>query len=72
MFSNKSQYQIKIPKVITRYLKYIEELYQIINKNIDHAKIDKKHNLLYILLTFLLFFPLILSIYTSCRKFSLS
>jgi len=29
-------------KVITRYLKYIEELYQIIDKNIDAAKIDKK------------------------------
>jgi hypothetical protein len=42
MFSNKSQYQIKKSKVITRYLKYIEELYQIIDKNIDHAKIDKK------------------------------
>ena len=50
MFSDKSQYSIKMAKVITRYLKYIEELYQIINKNIDHAKIDKKHNLLYVLL----------------------
>jgi NTE family protein len=29
-------------KVITRYLKYIEELHQIIEKNIDPAKIDKK------------------------------
>lgn len=44
MFSNKSQYQIKRSKVITRYLKYIEELYQIIDKNIDHAKIDKKQS----------------------------
>jgi len=42
LFSNKSQYQIKMSKVITRYLKYIEELYQIIDKNIDAAKIDKK------------------------------
>jgi NTE family protein len=42
LFSNKSQYQIKMSKVITRYLKYIEELYQIIDKNIDSAKIDKK------------------------------
>jgi len=41
-FSDKSQYQIKMSKVITRYLKYIEELYQIIDKNIDPAKIDKK------------------------------
>ena len=29
-------------KVITRYLKYIEELYQIIDKNIEPARIDKK------------------------------
>ncbi len=42
MFSDKTQRQIKMSKVITRYLKYIEELYQIIDKNIDPAKIDKK------------------------------
>jgi NTE family protein len=42
MFSDKSQNQIKMSKVITRYLKYIEELYQIIDKNIDSVKIDKK------------------------------
>ncbi len=42
MFSDKSRHQIKMSKVITRYLKYIEELYQIIDKNIDSAKIDKK------------------------------
>jgi len=42
MFSDKSQNQIKMAKVITRYLKYIEELYQIIDKNIDSTKIDKK------------------------------
>jgi NTE family protein len=29
-------------KVITRYLKYIEEIYRIIDKNIDPARIDKK------------------------------
>ncbi len=38
MFSDKSQQQIKMSKVITRYLRYIEELYQII----DPTKIDKK------------------------------
>ena len=43
MFSDKSQQQIKMSKVITRYLKYIEEIYQIIDKNIDPAKIEKKH-----------------------------
>ncbi|MGA8083632.1 MAG: patatin-like phospholipase family protein, partial [Candidatus Nitrosopolaris sp.] len=42
MFSDKTQGQIRMSKVITRYLKYIEELYQIIDKNIDSAKIDKK------------------------------
>ena len=42
MFSDKTQRQIRMSKVITRYLKYIEELYQIIDKNIDPAKIDKK------------------------------
>ena len=42
MFSDKTQRQIRMSKVITRYLKYIEELHQIIEKNIDPAKIDKK------------------------------
>ena len=42
MFCNKTQRQIRMAKVVTRYLKYIEELYQIIDKNIDPAKIDKK------------------------------
>ena len=42
MFCDKSQNSIKMSKVITRYLKYIEELYQIIDKNIDPARIDKK------------------------------
>jgi NTE family protein len=42
MFYDKSQQQIKMAKVITRYLKYIDELYQIIDKNIDTTKIDKK------------------------------
>jgi NTE family protein len=42
MFSDKSQQQIKMSKVITRYLRYIDELYQLIDKNIDPSKIDKK------------------------------
>jgi NTE family protein len=42
MFCDKSQYSIKMSKVITRYLKYIEELYRIIDRNIDPARIDKK------------------------------
>jgi NTE family protein len=44
MFSDKSQYSIKMSKAITRYLKYIEELYQIIDKNIDPARMDKKQH----------------------------
>jgi NTE family protein len=42
MLSDKSQHNIKLSKAITRYLKYIAELYQIIEKNIELAKIDKK------------------------------
>ena len=44
MFSDKTHGQIRMSKVITRYLKYIEELYQIIDKvyHIDPTKIDKK------------------------------
>jgi NTE family protein len=42
MFSDKSQQQIKMSEIITRYLKYIEELYQIIDKNIESTKINKK------------------------------
>jgi NTE family protein len=44
MFSDKTQGRIRMSKVITRYLKYIEELYQIIDKvyHSDPAKIDKK------------------------------
>jgi NTE family protein len=42
MFSDKTQKQIRMAKVVTRYLKYIEELHQLIEKNIDPAKIDKK------------------------------
>jgi NTE family protein len=42
MFSDKSQYSIKMSRVITRYLRYIEDLYQIVDKDIDPARIDKK------------------------------
>jgi NTE family protein len=42
MFCDKTQRQIKMAKVVTRYLKYIEELHHLIEKNIDPAKIDKK------------------------------
>ena len=42
IFSDNSQRSIKMAKVITRYLKYIEELYQIIDRNIDPSRIDTK------------------------------
>jgi NTE family protein len=42
IFSDKSQHSIKMSKVITRYLRYIEELYRIIDENIDPSKIDSK------------------------------
>jgi NTE family protein len=40
MFSNKSQYQIKMSKVITRYLAYIEELYQLLENNIEKINVS--------------------------------
>ena len=42
MFSDKSKSSIKMSRVITRYLKYIEELYQVIQNNLDLEKIDKQ------------------------------
>src|SRR5215831_3161787 len=42
MLSDKSQHNIKLSNAITRYLKYISQLYEIIEKNIEPSKIDKK------------------------------
>ena len=42
IFCDKSQYGIKMTKLIIRYLKQIKELQQIIDKNIDPARMDKK------------------------------
>ena len=42
MFSDKSKSSIKMSRVITRYLNYIEELYQVIENNLDVKKIDKQ------------------------------
>lgn len=41
MFSDKTENNVKMSKVITRYLNYIEELYQVVEKHTDHAKLDK-------------------------------
>jgi NTE family protein len=35
-------HNVHLSKVITRYLEFIDELYQIIYKNLDKEKIDKE------------------------------
>jgi len=42
IFSDKTEHNVTMSKVITRYLQYIEELYQIVEKQTDHKKIDKE------------------------------
>ena len=42
MFCDKTEHNVTMSKVITRYLQYIEELYQIVEKQIDHTKLDKE------------------------------
>ncbi len=42
MFSDKTAHNVKMSKVITRHLEFIEELYKIIEKNVDQRKIDKQ------------------------------
>lgn len=41
VFSDKTIHNIKMSKVITRYLEFIDELYNTIDKNIDKEKLDK-------------------------------
>jgi NTE family protein len=41
MFSDKTEYNVTIAKVITRYLQYIEELYQIVEQCTNHAKLGE-------------------------------
>ena len=40
MFSDKTAHNIKMSKVITRYLEFIEELYEIVESKVDAGKID--------------------------------
>jgi NTE family protein len=40
IFSDKTEHNIKMSEVITRYLDFIEDLYQIIENNIDRLKLD--------------------------------
>ena len=42
MFSDKTAHNIKMSKVITQHLEFIEELYNIIENNVDQSKIDKQ------------------------------
>ena len=43
MFSNKTEYNITMSKVITRYLQYIQELYQLLEDNIDRINVSSQH-----------------------------
>jgi NTE family protein len=42
MFSDKTLHNVKMSKVITQYLRYIEELYNIIQDHVDPDKLDKE------------------------------
>jgi NTE family protein len=42
IFSDKTLHNVKMSKVITQYLSYIEELYNIFQENVDLAKLDKE------------------------------
>ena len=42
MFSDKTAHNIKLSKVITWHLEFIEELHKIIEKNVDPSKIDRQ------------------------------
>jgi NTE family protein len=43
MFSDKTEHNVQMSKVISRYLDYIEDLYQIVENNIGKLQIDEKH-----------------------------
>ena len=42
MFSDKTAHNVKMSKVITQHLEFIEQLYKIIENNVDQSKIDKQ------------------------------
>jgi NTE family protein len=42
MFSDKTLHNVKMSKIITQYLSFIEELYNIFQENVDLAKLDKE------------------------------
>jgi NTE family protein len=41
MFSDKTLHNVKMSKVITQYLSYIEELYNVLQEHVDLAKLDR-------------------------------
>jgi NTE family protein len=43
IFSDKTEHNVAMSKVISRYLGYIEELYKVLENNIDRINIDQKH-----------------------------
>jgi NTE family protein len=43
IFSDKTVHNVAMSKVISRYLEYIEELYKVLENNIDRISIDQKH-----------------------------
>lgn len=43
IFSDKTVHNVAMSKVISRYLEYIEELYKVLENNIDRINIDQKH-----------------------------
>ena len=43
MFGDKTQHSMKMSKIITRYLEFIDELYDIIEGNIENIKIEDKN-----------------------------
>jgi len=42
MFSDKTAHNVKMAKVITQHLEFIEQLYKIIENNVDQSKIGKQ------------------------------
>ncbi len=40
MFSDKTIHNVTMSRVITRYLRFIDELYEIFEKNTDHSQLD--------------------------------
>ena len=43
IFSDKTEHNVAMARVISRYLVYIEELYKVLENNIDRINIDQKH-----------------------------